>query len=170
MLKIDNLHISTPKIPIADSAHPFYQETIKHLYGIDLTNNLSEISTRNRESLVSELRKTLENKTASFRYFLDIRFQEELSSPSPQYAILSDLGCSSVTPICFCGGSVEIVNEGLSALDSLLKDEERALCAISLLSSAEWQYEGPEFIITFIAESDGKHDGLINIVGRIGRT
>lgn len=156
MLKIDNLRISSPQTPVSECVHPFYKDTIKCLFGIDLISESSQIPTRNRVSLVSELRETLTGEIADLLYFLDIRFQEELGSPSPQYEILSDLGLTAVTPICMGGDSAVVVQEGLSVLDSLLAAGEKALCAVSLLSSAKWQYEGMEFIVTFLVESDGE--------------
>jgi len=167
MLTIDNLRISIPNIPKADYVFPFYKDSIKRLFGADITANDCPNPTRNRISIVSALRDTLGEDIAELSYFLDIRFQEELGSPSPQYEILSDLSLINTIPICMNGDNVNVIKEGFSVLDSLLSKGEVALCLISLLSSAEWQYSGPEFIISFLVSSDGVSDRIINMKGRI---
>jgi len=167
MLTIDNLQISMPKMPRADHVFPFYKDSIKCLFGIDVLNDDCPNPTRNRSSIVAALRDTLGGNIDGLSYFLDIRFQEELGSPSPQYEILSDLSLINITPICINGDDVNVIKEGFSVLDSLLSKGEKALCLISLLSSAEWQFNGSEFIISFVAFSDGESNGIINMKGRI---
>jgi len=165
MLTINNLRISMPKTPISDNVFPFYKDSIKCLFGADVLTNDCPNPTRNRLSILDALKDTLGEDTNGLSYFLDIRFQEELGSPSPQYEILSDLSLTNTTPICMNGDNA--IKEGFSVLDSLLSKGEKALCLISLLSSAEWQYSGSEFVISFIVLSDGESNGIINMKGRI---
>jgi hypothetical protein len=168
MLTINNQRISTPTKPRTDHVLPFYKDSIKCLFAIESLTDDCPNPTRNRLNIVSALRETLGEGIDGLSYLLDIRFQEELGSSSPQYEILSDLSLTNITPICMSGDNMDvIIKEGFSVLDSLLSKGEKALCLISLLSSAEWQYSGPEFIISFVAISDGESNGIINMKGRI---
>ena len=166
MLTIENLQISSPSKPFADNIHPFYKESIRCLFGVDKATEVHSFPTRNRMSITNSLQETIGNDKYDFSYFLDIRFQEELGSPSPQYEILSDLELTSVTPICVHGDNVGIVREGLRIINALLSKGEKALCTISNVASATWQYSGLELVISCILLSDGLSDGLINMKGK----
>ena len=121
--------------------------------------------TRNRQALVSALRSVMWSGQAEYRYLLDVRLQEELGSPAPQYEILYDLGLRQVTPICVHGDGADTVKEALHILAFVMKPEDRALCLVSRLSSASWQHSKEEFIYAFELQSDGVGDGDIVIEG-----
>ena len=167
MLTIEGLQMSSPDIPVTDNVHPFYKDSIRYLFGVDQLVETHSSPTRNRMNITNSMRKTLGDCKYDFLFFLDIRFQEELGSPSPQYEILSDLKLASVTPICVHGDNIDIIKEGVKIIDTLLNKDEKALCAISNMASAAWQYSGLEFVISFILSSDGQSDGLINVKGNL---
>ena len=166
MLAIENLQISSPITPFADNIHPFYKESIRCLFGADMTTEAPSFPTRNRMSITNSLQETMGNNKYDFSYFLDIRFQEELGSSSPQYEILSDLKLTSVIPICVHGDNNGIIKEGLRIIDALLSKGEKALCTISNVASATWQHSGLEFVISCILSSNGLSDGHINMKGK----
>ena len=155
MLSIEKICMSIPETPISERVHPFYASSIKSLFGVELSENSVQSLTRNRNCLVTALKKLLDADTYNFSYFIDIRLQEELGSPSPQYEILYDLGLTNVTPLCIHGDDISIVKESFQLVDSLLCDGEQALCTISLLSCAKWQYDGEEFVIALIVRAKG---------------
>jgi len=165
MLVIENLQISSPSMPFTNSIHPFYKESIRCLFGADKTTEAHSFPTRNRMSITNSLQKAIGDNKYDISYFLDIRFQEELGSPSPQYEILSDLELTSVIPICVHGDNIGIIKEGLRIIDALLSKGEKALCTISNVASATWQHSGLEFVISCILSSNGLSDELIDMKG-----
>jgi|GEM_PF-3864642 len=166
MLTIENLIISSPSMPFMDNIHPFYKESIRCLFGADKTAEVHSFPTRNRMSITNSLQEMIGNNKYDFSYFIDIRFQEELGSPSPQYEILSDLKLTSIIPICVHGDNIGIIKEGLRISDALLSKGEKALCTISNVASATWQHSGLEFVISCILSSDGLSDGFVNMKGK----
>ena len=164
MLTISNIERSTPKRAEADYAHPFYRDSIRHLFGVEVCRE-ARVPTRNRQALVSALKSVMRSGQAEYQYLLDIRLQEELGSPSPQYEILYDLGLRQVTPICVHGNGADTVKEALHILMSVMKPEDRALCAVSMLSSASWQSSEEEHILAFELQSDGVNDEEVVIEG-----
>jgi hypothetical protein len=165
MLTINNLQLSIPNMPIGNNIHPFYRDSVRQLFGIEIADGQHHSPTRNRTTLTAILRDALGIHTHNLIYFFDIRLQEELGSPSPQYELLADLGLKTVLPVCIHGPDLSIVQEGLSMVDTLLSNGQQALCAVSLLSSAEWQSCGHEFVIAFLASSDGISDNKIFMKG-----
>ncbi len=164
MLTVSNINCFSPPYVKIDYVHPFYKDSIKFLFGKDIAEQCA-MPTRNRKSMAEALKSVLGEKKTQYAYFLDIRFLEELGSPAPQYEILSDVGLTTVTPICIQGSQSNIIQEGLAILESVMEAGERAVCSMSLLSSAQWQYSGSEFIIMFEVFSDGQADGMIQMKG-----
>jgi len=164
MLTIENIHFSVPDKDIDVNVHPFYKDTIKVLFGADIQNLPHNTPSRNRLILSSILIKTM-NDTHNVSYFFDVRLQEELGSPSPQYEILTDLGFSNVTPLCIHGKDLGVLQEGLLMADSLLRVGEQAIFAVSLLLCANWQSSENEFAFAFLATSDGNADRKIKLKG-----
>lgn len=166
MLTVGNIKWFSPPYVKADYVHPFYKDSIKYLFGMDTTGQCPT-PTRNRRSMSEALNSVLDENRSEYAYFLDVRFQEELGSPAPQYEILYDVGLTTVTPICIQGDHSNIIWEGLAVLDSIMESGKKAVCSVSLLSSAQWQYCGSEFIIMFEMLSDGQLDGMIQMEGRV---
>lgn len=164
MLIVSNIKWFSPPHIKTDYVHPFYKDSIKYLFGMDVAGQCLA-PTRNRKSMVEALNSVLGERQSEYAYFLDVRFQEDLGSPSPQYEILYDVGLTTVTPICIQGDHSNIIREGLAILDSIMEAGKRAVCSVSLLSSAQWQYSGSEFIIMFEVLSDGQPDGTIQMKG-----
>lgn len=169
MLSVSDIKWFFPPHARTDYVHPFYKDSIMSLFGEDVDErnaaNQCLTPTRNRKSIVEALRSVLGEGNSEYAYFLDVRFQEELGSPAPQYEILYDMGLTNVTPICVQGDNTNIIREGLAILDSVMESGNRAICLVSLLSSAQWQYSGLEFIIIFQVSSDGQQDGIIQVKG-----
>jgi hypothetical protein len=165
MLTIENFHVTIPDGPIGDNVHPFYHASIKCLFGVEIDTVKHSTKTRNRTILTSILHNTLRDNVQNICYFFDIRLQEELGSPSPQYELLGDLGLTTVLPVCIHGTDLNIVREGLTMADSILCDGQKALFAVSLLSSTEWQSCGYEFASAFLVSSNGVADSKIYIKG-----
>jgi hypothetical protein len=165
MLTIENFYAMIPDGPIGDNVHPFYHASIKRLFGIEIDTAKHFTITRNRTILTSVLHDTLRDNVQNICYFFDIRLQEELGSPSPQYELLGDLELTKVLPVCIHGTDFNIVREGLSMADSILSDGQKALFAVSSLSSTEWQSCGYEFVSAFLVSSNGVADRKIYIKG-----
>lgn len=166
MLTIYNVKTLIPQKIYTEFVHPFYKDSIKRIFGVELHNEHST-PTRNRRVLTEMLKKVMCESEDTYSYFLDIRLLEELGSPAPQYEILNDVGFINVMPICVHGSDLGIIRNGLSIMESILKTGERAVCVISVLSSATWQYEGCEFVVGFEIESNGVPDGELNVKGQI---
>lgn len=164
MLTISNIMQSTPERAGTDYVHPFYRDSIRRLFGVEVGGK-TRVPTRNRQVLASMLKSIVGSGQAEYQYLLDVRFQEELGSPSPQYEILYDLGLRQVTPICLHGNGADTVKEALHILASVMKPGEKALCAVSTLSSASWQYGEEEHVLAFALQSDGVNDEDIVIEG-----
>lgn len=166
MLTIYNVKTLIPLKIYTEFVHPFYKDSVKQIFGVELHNEHSA-PTRNRRVITEMLRKVMCESEHTYSYFLDIRLLEELGSPAPQYEILNDAGLINVMPICVYGSGLGIIRNGLSIIESVLKAGERAICVISMLSSAIWQYEGGEFVVGLEIESDGVPDGELIVKGRI---
>lgn len=166
MLTVSNINWFSPPHVKIDYVHPFYKDSIKFLFGKDIAGQYA-MPTRNRKSMAEALKRVLGEKKTEYAYFLDIRFQEELGSPAPQYEILCDVGLTMVTPICIQGDHSNIIREGLAILESVMEAGEKAVCSVSLLSSAQWQYSGSELIIMFEVFRDGQADGMIQMKGSV---
>ena len=164
MLTVSNIRRSTPERAEADYAHPFYRDSIRRLFEVEVSREM-RAPTRNRQALASALRSVMRSGQAEYRYLLDVRLQEELGSPAPQYEILYDLGLRQVTPVCVHGDGADTVKEALHILTFVMKPEDKALCLVSRLSSASWQNSKEEFIFAFELQSDGAGDGDIVIEG-----
>lgn len=164
MLTIRNLRRSTPEKAEADYVHPFYRDSIRRLFGVEVRREM-RTPTRNRQALVSALKSVMRSGQAEYQYLLDVRLQEELGSPAPQYEILYDLGLRQVTPLCVHGNGADTVKEALQILAFVMKPEDKALCAVSRLSSASWQYSKEEYIFAFELQSDGVNGEDVVIEG-----
>jgi hypothetical protein len=152
MLKFSDIKLTNLQSAKEEFVHPFYRDSIMHLFGVEISNEELQQPTRNRRIYFSELSRLLSD--GEFSYFFDIRLQEELGTPSPQFEILSDLNLNKTIPISIGGSGIEVINEAILIIDSMLNIGEKAVCAISLLSCAKWQFDGLEFITSFIAERD----------------
>lgn len=166
MLTIYNVKTLIPQKIYTEFVHPFYKDSIKRIFGVELHNEHSA-PTRNRRVIAEMLKKVMCKSEHTYSYFLDIRLLEELGSPTPQYEILHDMGLINVIPICVHGSGLGIIRNGLSIIESLLTAGERAVCIISMLSSAMWQYDGGEFVVGLEIESNGVADGEIILKGQI---
>jgi NAD+ synthase len=140
------------------------------LFGLTLETEDKIISpTRNRLVLSSLLREVTGvtevtgESHGSIDYFIDVRFQEELGSPSPQYEVLFDVGLTKVTPICLHGTDFSIIYEGLSIAQNLLNPGRKALLCLSNLACANWQSSENEFACVLLLSSDGIHDGKLTL-------
>jgi len=168
MLTIENIQLIIPGHTAANYAHPFYKDSIKALFGVDIPVVKEYVSTRNRDTITDILRKTIGNTPlAGISYFFDIRLQEELGSPSPQYEILFDLKLNKTTPICIHGEDIMILNEGLSMANSLLTIGGQAIFSVSSMNSAGWQSQSSEFALSFLAVCNNKSDNTIMLKGLI---
>lgn len=164
MLTISNIKRSIPQRAEADYAHPFYRDSIRRLFGVEVCMEM-RVPTRNRQVLASALKSVMRGGQEEYQYFLDVRLQEELGSPSPQYEILYDLGLRQVTPICVHGNEADTVKEAVHILGAVMRPNDKALCVVSKLSSASWQYSKEEYIFAFELQSDGADDEKIVIEG-----
>jgi hypothetical protein len=167
MLTIERLHTRIPNSSNGNYVHPFYVDSIRNLFSVNVETSEALTPTRNRTVLVSLLHDVLKKDKKSIDYFFDIRLQEELGSPSPQYELLADLGLTSVTPISIQGTDLSIVYEGFSMAESLLNNGRKALISVANLACAEWQTTKYEFACAILVSSNGMKDSKIYMKGFI---
>jgi NAD+ synthase len=167
MLIIEKLRLVSPAAENENNVHPFYADSIRSLFGITIETEKAISPTRNRLILSSLLRDVLGEEQRSIDYFFDIRLQEELGSPSPQYELLFDTRLTTVTPICLHGVDLSIIKEGLSIAETMLIRERKALISISNLACADWQSKENEFACVLLVSSNGIPEGKIIMKGKV---
>jgi hypothetical protein len=165
MLTIEKLQMGIPPASDRNYVHPFYIDSIRCLFGAETVTDKPLMPTRNRVLLASLLNEVLGHDSQNVDFFFDIRLQEELGSPSPQYELLADLGLTSVLPICIHGTDLSIVKEGFYMAESMLINGRKALICVSNLASADWQPTEQEFASALLVSSDGINDNKIYMKG-----